>query len=374
VVLGWPQTISRTDDPYTNFSSITPLDFRAFLTVVATRDDTTVQVTSATRVIGGGAIEPLAPGDLLEIKLDAFDILNLESDDFNGDFTGSLVAADRPVSVFSGGEASDAPAFNTLSERRCCADHLEEQLDPIRSAGKRFIAPVSFNRHLAVMNAGADLRLEAEPEVFRVIAVLESGARVTTSLDDELAEFELPTRGSMREIVTTRDFSLTSDNPVMLGNVTASQSAAGIPTRFPGGDPSFVIIPPIEQYRAQYVFLTPNLYAFDFLRIMAPRDAEVVLDSQPIGNVPGCQLEQGTILEQPLGPEALGFEVHRCQLSFPIIDAALDAEAPLLDGVQSDGVHRLVSDQPIGVIVDGFDRNVSYGYAAGTELREIVPR
>ena len=57
---------------------------------------------------------------------------------------------------------------------------------------------------------------------------------------------------------------------------------------------------------------------------------------------------------------------------FPVIDTTVDSEAPLLPGVQNDGVHRVFSDRPIGVIAEGFDRNVSYGYAAGTELREIV--
>jgi hypothetical protein len=37
-------------------------------------------------------------------------------------------------------------------------------------------------------------------------------------------------------------------------------------------------------------------------------------------------------------------------------------------------VHEVVATRPVGVIVDGFDRNVSYAYAAGTELTEIVPR
>ncbi len=373
VVLGWPQTISRTDDPNTNFGSSNPLDFRAFLTVVAARDATRVRVTSSTPVIGGGPIGALLAGESVELTLDAFDVLNLESDDFNSDFTASVVASDGPVAVFSGSEASDAPRFDRISERRCCADHLEEQLDPIRSAGKRFIAPVSFNRHLALSNAGAPLQPEPEEEVFRLIAALEFGASVRTSLPGELAEFQLDTRGSMREIVSSKDFWVESDNPIMLGNVTASQSAAGIPTNLPGGDPSFVIIPPIEQYRSQYVFLTPDRYSFDFLRIMAPRGAAIVLDSQRLELVPGCNLEGGTDVAQTLDA-SFGFQVFRCQLSFPIIDSSLDAMTPLDPGVQSDGVHRVLSDRPIGVIVDGFDRNVSYGYAAGTELREIVPQ
>lgn len=372
VVLGWPQTISRTDNPDTNFGSITPIDFRAFLTIVGTRDDTLVRVQSATRVIGGGPIRALEAGETVEMELDAFDVLNLESDDFNSDFTGSLISTTAPVAVFSGSEASDSPRFNRLAERRCCADHLEEQLDPIRSAGRRFVAPVSFNRHLALANAGALLQPEPEPEVFRVIAVAGSGANIRTSLGGTDAEFRLTGVGSLREIVTTRDFWLESDGPVMLGNVTASQSAAEIPNELPGGDPSFIIIPPVEQYRAEYVFLTPDRYSFDFLRIMAPRDARVLLDARPIERVPGCALESGAPLEAALDDAAFGFRVVRCQLSFPAIDPSVQSEAPLSSGTQNDGVHRVISDLPIGVIVDGFDRNVSYGYAAGTELREIV--
>lgn len=373
VVLGWPQTIASTDDPYTNFGSPVPQDFRAFLTIVAARNDTLVRVTSSTRVIGGGPIATLDPGGVLDITLNAFDVLNLESDAFEGDFTGSVVASSRPVAVFSGSEASDAPRFSNIADRRCCADHLEEQLDPIRSAGQRFIAPLSFNRHLALGNAGARLEPEPEPEVFRVIAVLGFGASVRTSLPGELAEFRLDQRGSWQELTSTEDFWVESDNPIMLGNVTASQSAAGIPGGLPGGDPSFIIIPPIEQFRDQYVFLTPDRYSFDFLRIMAPRGSRIVLDTEPLERVPGCGLEAGTAVEQSLDGSRFNYQVIRCQLSFPVIDPDVGADAPLLPGVQNDGVHRLFSDRPIGVIVDGFDRNVSYGYAAGTELREIVP-
>ena len=65
-------------------------------------------------------------------------MLNLETGDFNADFTGSIISADGPIAVFSGSEASDAPHFTTLADRRCCADHLEQQLDPLRTAGKTF--------------------------------------------------------------------------------------------------------------------------------------------------------------------------------------------------------------------------------------------
>jgi hypothetical protein len=99
----------------------------------------------------------------------------------------------------------------------------------------------------------------------------------------------------------------------------------------------------------------------------------VLVDTVPIASLPGCGLETGTPLEQELVDSPFAYDIFRCQLSFPVIDRNVGAEEPLLPGIQSDGVHRVFSDRPIGVIVDGFDRNVSYGYAAGTDLREIVP-
>ena len=48
------------------------------------------------------------------VTLQAFEVLNLETGDFNADFTGSLISADQPVAVFPGSEASDAPDYSTL--------------------------------------------------------------------------------------------------------------------------------------------------------------------------------------------------------------------------------------------------------------------
>jgi hypothetical protein len=66
--------------------------------------------------------------------------------------------------------------------------------------------------------------------------------------------------------------------------------------------------------------------------------------------------------------------VFECQLGFPVIDMSSSADALVSNGIQNDGVHRVQSTREVGVIVDGFDRNVSYAYAGGTQLTEIVPR
>lgn len=370
VALGWPQTIASTEDPSTNFNPRNPIDLRSFLTIVGTRDNTTVRITTSTGVIGGGVVPTLAAGDTYEVQIGPYDVINLETDDFNADFSGSLIEADQPVVAFSGGEASDAPFFETLSDRRCCADHLEEQLDPIRTAGRRFVAPVSESRTQAVAAAGANVAVVDPLEYFRVIAVTEAGADIVTTLGGALAEITLTGRGDYADIETNRSFILESDQPVMLGNVSPSQNAAGIPRGLPGGDPSFLVVPPIEQYRPNYVFLTPDKYSFDFVRIVAPTAATVLLDGQDVAMIPGCS----AVAADGLTPDERGSDipellVHRCQLSFPIIDPEL-SQGALAPGFQNDGVHRVDSDQEVGLLVDGFDSFVSYSYAGGTKLEE----
>ncbi len=375
VVLGWPQTIASTENPDTNFSSAQPIDLRAFLSIVGTRPNTHVSVRTTAGVLGGGPVVATAPGGTLDAELDAFDVLNLETDDFNADFSGSLVLADQPVVVFSGSEASDAPFFSTLSDRRCCADHLEEQLDPIRTAGKRFVAAVSSSRTAAVKAAGAPIGAVDEPEYFRVIAATQAGAELTTTLPGSAGSFALKGQGAFRDITARDDFMLESDQPVQLANVSPSQAAAGIPRGLPGGDPSLLVVPPVEQFRASYVFLTPDKYSFDFVRIIAPPGATLIFDGQDLHDVPGCSESPGDgLTETERGSPDPPFVVHRCQLSFPVIDPTLDPPDNLKPGQQNDGVHRLDSDRKVGVLVDGFDAYVSYGYAAGTELTEIVPR
>jgi hypothetical protein len=372
VVAGWPQTIAATDDPDTNFSASNPINLRAFLTIVATRSDTTVRVQPSTAVVGGGPVADTPAGGSIELTVDAFDVINLETGDFNADFTGTLVEANEPIAVFVGSEASDAPHFPRLADRRCCADHLEEQLDPVRTAGKRFALVHSPSRTRAVAAAGGILGEVPEPEYVRFVAARDLPTTITTSLPAPDHEFVLDGLGAWREVETDRDFVAESDEPIHVVQIQASQDAANIPRGLPGGDPSLLVVPPIEQYRSDYVFLTPDKYAFDFVTIAAPVDAVVFLDDLPVDDS-RCESAPADGLTPEQRTERdfdLEFVAYRCQLSFAAVDPYSGELSP---GTQNDGVHRITSSAPVGVTVFGFDAYVSYAYAAGTELKEIAP-
>ncbi len=359
VIASWPQTIATSEIPNQNFGQ----DLRAFLAIVAVRPDTHVHIRSTARIIPGGPLsEGLPKGGEADFVLQPFEVLNLETGDFNADFTGTLLDADEPVAVFPGSEASDAPFFSDLATRFCCADHLEEQGTPLHAVGKSYALARMPNRTRAVIAAGGGIGAVEEPEYYRVVAARPGATHVTTTLAPPYQSFDLAGEGSNLTIIAYRDFVLNASQAVIVSDTQASQDAAGVKRGLPGGDPSLTFVPPVEQWRSDYVLLTPDKYSFDFLVIAAPARAQLFVDREPV---------DGTVCDVspiPDGKPSPAYVAYRCQLSFPTIDPLTSAVTP---GRQNDGVHHVQSDLPVGVLAYGFDSFVSYAYAAGTELREL---
>jgi hypothetical protein len=366
LVLGWPQTLALTDDPLTNGT----IDLRAFLTIVGTQNDTNVVIRLSTSILPGGDIPFAKAGDQIVLTLNRGEVINLETDGFNADFTGTEVISDdpgKPVAVFVGSEASDSPFFDTFLDRQCCADHLEQQVFPERSYGTKFIAVKSPSRSVYVEEAGWDVAVvEDEPEYWRVMATKED-TRVYTNLPAPNDRFALQ-RGESVMFESERDFTVESNAPIAFAQVPGSQRTTGIPStlpggeRPPGGDPSLILLPPIEQWRERYLFLVPNKYAYDFLLIAAPSGTGILYDGIPLAEVlPRCEYEIIGSLDSAPDVE---YQAIRCPLSEP------NPEDP---GYQDDGVHTLetVDGTPIGLTVWGWDSFVSYGYPAGTNVNLI---
>ncbi len=369
MVIGWPQTLALTDDPATNGT----IDLRSFLTIIAIEEDTHVQVQLAADIIGSADIPAGRKGDTIELTIGAYDVLNLETDGFNADFTGSVVHASKPVAVFSGSEAADVPFFDTWGERECCADHLEEQLFPQSALGTQFVATKTPLRTQYVEQAGWNVALVSdEPEYWRLVATTEDTS-ISTNLPPPNDSFLLG-RGQSVTFVSERDFVVNASDPVSFAQFPASQQTTGIPSVSsggegpPGGDPSMILVPPVQQWRDKYVFLVPNKYAFDFLLISAPAsttirydglDLETVLDRceyEPIGKLPSLSGD-------------VEYQAIRCPLSDPNPDNPSDPS------FQDDGRHTLESadGQPFGLVLYGWDRYVSYGYPGGTNVEIINP-
>jgi hypothetical protein len=377
-VIAWPQTIGHSDNPEDDFDTTSDReDLRAFLTIVGTERATQLTVTlgaetgnqaRSTGVVPLRGSELLVPGDEVKLELGPFDVVNLETQGLNVDFTGTFVSASQPVMVFVGSEASDVPKFGTYATRQCCADHLEEQLFPDSVAGTNFSVARMPPRTIALAEAARrgeviDIAIADEPEWVRVISLADENAITTTLTNPDDSAFTLQ-KGEHRLMRADQDFLLDAQYPVAVLQALPSQGVTGIPRQFPGGDPSIIAVPPIQQYRRDYIFLTPDKYAFDFVIITAEAEATVLLDGDDVedrcsGPVPADGLEY----EDDEAPLRV---VYRCQLSFPEITSGPLGKT--LPGDQHDGVHTVVSDREIGIVVYGFDRFVSYAYVGGLNL------
>ena len=370
-VVGWPQTLAKTMDPNTNGD----IDLRAFLTIIGTVPNTTVTVKLGTQVVdvlGAGLIPEGHPGDTINLTIGPFDVINLETGGFNADFTGSIVHSTSPVSVFVGSEASDAPRFDDLRTRQCCADHLEEQLLPDSNLGREFIIGRMPRRttalNAAFVNPTNMVGEFNEPEWVRILATSAGTTDITTSLPSPNDSFSLDF-GSDIILRADQDFLISASQSVSVVQLQSSQDAVGIPSRYPGGDPSIIVVPPMAQFRQDYVLLTPKFYGFDFITILAPYAATIQLDGASL-TANNCTTSPADgIARMPTDPPP-DKVIHRCQLSYP--DVVVMGNISLVqDGVQGDGVHTVLSDLPIGVVMYGFDKYVSYAYPGGMNYTNI---
>lgn len=340
---------------------------RGYLTVVGVRPgETQVSVTvtaktlaSTQKVNGQPVIPSMSAGDSHSFTLQQYDVLNIETNETGADLTGSVILADREVVVFGGSEASNAPNTNHCNFEynvcdwqlqqgipvnqakacsshedckdyiTCCADHMEQQMFPVHTWGTRYIASKSYDRNL-------------ESDSWRIMAA-ENGTLVTTFPPQ--GNIPVLNRGEWYDFESDGHFEVIAEKPILVGQYLAAEHAPnpnlnGIPG--PGdagtGDPAFMLNVPVEQFRTEYVFLAPNKYAYDHVNIIAPVGAEVVMDGQVLDN---AQFE-------PISPD---YHVARLQIE--------------------DGVHVVRGDQPMGVIVYGYDQYVSYGYPAGLDLKDL---
>jgi hypothetical protein len=350
---------------------------RGFITVVAVMEgETTVSVEVADGPTLAGYKYPDAPneeeipimyaGDTRMFKLQQYDVLNIETNRPGADLTGTRVLSDQRVAVFGGSEAANAPndarcididpethkgvceydgvttctdlldcvaaGFNT-----CCADHLEQQMFPVKTWGTSYVATKSWDRG-------------KESDIWRIIAAEDNTTVVL--VPPPVASLNVPVlnRGEWFEFESRKHFEIHStdeDKPILVGQFLAAQDA---PNPNVGGqaqaddagtgDPAFILSVPVQQYRTDYVVFTPAEYEDNYVNITIPAGASLTIDGDVIP--PGYFEIIGSGL----------YSVYRQRF-------------------KNSGPHVISSSEPVGAIVYGYDQYVSYGYTGGLDLEEI---
>ncbi|MFH0901642.1 MAG: IgGFc-binding protein [Pseudomonadota bacterium] len=302
--LGWRSHAEPLTPPY-----------RGYVTVVASAPGATqVTVTPSGNVMAGPSFDAIAGGASRTIGLSQFQTLSLHAM-LGTDITGTKIVADKPVGVFVGHES----AFIYQNELTCCSDHLEDQLFPASTWGKKYVIARSKKRY-------------NEPDMVRVIAQKPSTQVSVSSSTSTCGRLDA---GKACTFFIDGDVEIDADKPILVAHYLLSIAS--------NGDPAIDYAVPVEQYRTSYTFLVPDKYDDNYVSLVAPAGGEVDLDGKDLTS----ELDAIGSSGQWVGGR---FEV--------------DSNKP----------HRLSCPDTCSVEVYGYSLMVSYLYAGGLDLEQIVPK
>lgn len=315
---------------------------RGIITVVAKEANTAVEIIptatsfDATRIAGVPYTITLdQPGDVYQVQFQ-------KDADISGTVVRSVAtgtSACKPIAVFS---ASTWSAFNCPGP--VGGDNLYQQLFPTRSFGRTYIIAPFANRQRDIIRV-----FTLEPNT--TVQKTEGGVTTNLNIVGGLAEYEtgVPTR-------------ITADKPIMVVQYMNSQNCD---TRNPAGcinssscpfpaDPEMVILSAVEQtlnnvtvFSAHRNFVPPNQSNVNqcFLNIVIPTAGAA---SFRINGAP---------------PTSAFVPIPGTGFSF------LQADVSNLSA--SNPVQSLSADSNFSCIAYGYGQVESYGYNAGTNVRDL---
>ena len=304
--------------------------------IVAKEDGTSVTIRPRVAIGGGGGLPAGPAGQPYTFTLDRGQYAQITQAQA---LSGSPIEATRPIGVFGGDQI--------MSIDRCCGDHGEQMIAPVRALGSEYVAAPHGDRKPAGL---------ADPRIFRIVGAVD-GTELT--YDPPGVGPATVGLGQIQEIRTSTPFTVRSqdvDHPFMMFTY---MTGAGDSGEGGWGDPDFVRLVPPRQYLLHYVFFTDPTYPFTVLTVVRGKDGaafkDVVLDC--LGPITGWQ---------PVGSDG-AYEIAYVKL----VDHFNN------QGACNNGVHTMDSPAPFGVWVWGWGSEdtstgwVSYGYPAGEAVQPI---
>lgn len=241
------------------------------------------------------------------------------------DFSGTRIKSRdcKRIAVFNGHLCAHIP-----KQTGTCCDHLFEQSVPVKYWGREFVATMASNHNgdyvkVTSMYDNCTVWVDGSP-----LAVLQSG---------ESCNFSMTNYQHSRYIKTSK--------PAVVYTYMMSKNVAG-----PNGDPSMVLIPPIEQRLMDVTFVNYNnatqLTSAHFVNVVASTAdvADIYLDDNSLG------------------------------VFFNVVSG--NAEYSYARVPVGTGTHRLRSEGNDGFVAYayGVGGNESYGYAVGFSTRPLNGR
>ena len=311
-----------------------PIHKSAFL-IVATDNTTSISITptqninfsSAANITGSGNV-----GEPMLVTLNEMDTLYISS---LNDLSGSKVVSNKPITFISGHECGNLPANMEF------CDQMFEQFPPTSTWGMEFytaplMSRVSFDHYKFVSSEGNTLITSVCGTSSWTMQIQKAGDVISFNVSSD----------------TFCVFS--SNKPVLLLQFAVATTVDNV-----SADPFMMLIPPVEQYRNEYLITTfetrsPSTEKY-FMNIVIKGDSNEDRD--------GILLNGGAITNTWIPISCEGNDQRPCgygvQLSINV----------------SNGAQRVSHDSSnvfFGVTVYSFGVRVGQGYVAGLNQKPVT--
>lgn len=315
---------SYTSDVSQSFGStvVYPSQF----VVVATEDSTVVDITlrpdRSDRALGRDRRVTLRKGEsyLLQARVE-----NSRRDDL----TGSSVTSNRPVVLLSGHRRAQVPVLSSSSSRDC----LIEQLPGLETWGREIIVPPLD------LPSDANIVASNDVSVCRVVAANDSTLVTVNSQPPYLLN-----KGAFWDLPLDQTLVFSSTKPILASIIDRSANRTGGRLT---GDPSMIIVPPVEQYLKSYIVgsVGPNSNG---RQIYTTHNITVVI---PTAAVASLTLDGST--------------------SFLSVSSIIGTNYSVASAKVPAGAHRVRADSAFGIFVYGYGPAESYGYTGGMAFERL---
>jgi len=309
---------------YLNGSS-TPSQFL----IVASEDNTTVTISPSTETYRHGRAPftvNLNKGQVYLVQA------KITETNLRSDLTGTIVESDKPIAIFSGQQRALVPVGNANLESR---DYIAEQMLPVNTWGQNaYVIP--YVTPPDATSQGTD--------IYRVIA----GRNGTDVNINGVFEKRLD-RGEFFEKPLTGSATIEASGPILVAEYKKTAKPKG-GAASPLSDPFMMLVPPKEQFMAQYSVINTQAYEKDIW------SANKVYDLHYIAIVAPFEATDKTVIDAKLIDKK----------EFKLIQGSNDYYYANI--AVSEGPHRVSSGANIGVYVYGFGGANSYGYVGGMSM------
>ena len=302
------------------------LDMGDFVAITAMESNTVVSLTlRPNQTTLPWLVDPqIVPGKPFPMKQGQ--VLELFTPGKSADETLSgaeIASGGKPLLVVSGMPCASIP----LDPEHC--GHMEDVVVPKEAFGKEYVVPA--------LHAPDPVNRDAKVAHTIRIQAITDGTALT--FEPNMLTGVTLSRGEVLEIPNVMvDVRITATVPFGVTQFVNGRRGAS-PDGTQIGGPSQLTAVPSSQFQMAYAFAASPLYKDNWVSIVAPTGAAVILDGQPI---PSSQFK---------AVGASGMSVAQADLP------------------RNDRIHSVSADKPVGIVVYGYGPNASYAYPGGLDLK-----